>query len=176
MPILRTTGELQVTRTESDFEEFFLAHYDAIVNSLYAMTGDRDRATDATQEAFIKAYARWPKIRSYDIPAAWVRRIAINASRDRHRSEVRRARRERTQREQDSYLPTDAVVSDDAAVRMLAGLPRRQREVATLFYIDDLGIEEIAQILNVTVGTVKSQLAGARDHMRSRLQRDGAEP
>lgn len=168
--------ELSMTSSDEEFEAFFLANYDAVVNTLTAITGDRERATDATQEAFIKAYAKWSKIRSYDIPSAWVRRIAINASRDSHRSERRRKSRERSNLTLDTRSQDDAVVGDDFARRLLADLPRRQREVATLFYVDDLGVEEIAAILGLSSGTVKFHLAEARDRMRTILERDGAQP
>ena len=161
--------------SEKEFDQFFLAHYDAVVNALTLITGDKERAVDATQEAFIKAYARWPKVRSYDVPSAWVRRVAINLSRDSHRSERRRRRRELPHHVSDAVSPADQIVGDDSARRLLAGLPRRQREVATLFYVDDLGISDISAILGLSDGTVKSHLADARDGMRAAFERDGAE-
>jgi RNA polymerase sigma factor (sigma-70 family) len=152
---------------DQEFEAFFVRHFEQIVNSLTVITGDRDRATDATQEAFIKAYARWTKIRTYDVPAAWVRRIAINASRDTRRSERRRARREKTHLAAPHVFPSNDVVGLDFAQRILAELPRRQREVATLFYLDDLSVNEIAKTLDVSAGTVKSHLAEARERLRA---------
>lgn len=152
---------------DQEFESFFVHNFDRIVNSITAITGDRDRATDATQEAFIKAYARWPKIRSYDVPAAWVRRIAINASRDTRRSERRRSRREKPHLTEPQPSPSSEVVGLDFAQRILGELPRRQREVAALFYLEDLGVSEIAKSLGVSTGTVKSHLSEARERMRS---------
>jgi RNA polymerase sigma-70 factor (ECF subfamily) len=166
--------ESRVKSSEREFDQFFLANYDAVVNALTLITGDRERATDAAQEAFVKAYAKWSKIRSYDLPSAWVRRIAINISRDSHRSERRRRRRELPHHVSDAVSPAEQIVGDDAARRLLAGLPRRQREVATLFYVDDRGINEIAAILGLSDGTVKSHLADARDGMRATLEHDGA--
>ncbi len=163
-----------VTRRNDEFETFFLANYDSVVSTLIAITGDRERAVDATQEAFIKASARWSKIRSYELPAAWVRKTAINASRDSWRSDRRRRQRE-------SPLVTNAVPSpaadivDDAATAALLGcLSRRQREVATLFYVEDRSVSETAGLLGVSEGTVKSQLADARDRMRQHLTAEEA--
>ena len=159
---------------ELEFEQFFLANYDSVLHVLIVTTGDRERATDATQEAFIKAYSKWPKIRQYDSPAAWVRRIAINASRDSVRSERRRKRREQAHRPVDVASHADQYVADEFTRDLLAGLTRRQREVATLFYVDDRGVTEIADILRLNEGTVKFHLSEARDRLRRLVQRDEA--
>ena len=158
--------------SDDEFEQFFLAHYEAVLSVLVLTTGDHERATDATQEAFIKAYAKWSRIRRYDSPSAWVRRVAINASHDSFRSDRQRRRREQT-------LPTEPL---DLAVRPLfiglhgkrpaRQLPTRQREVATLFYVDDRSIAEIATILGLTEGTVKYHLSHARDGLRTLLDGD----
>jgi len=160
---------------DREFEQFFSANYDAVVAALAAITGDHERAVDATQEAFIKAYSRWPKIRSYDLPGAWVRRIAINASRDSIRAERRRRHREQPHLSSPASLPVERIVGDDFARQLLAGLPRRQREVAALYYLDDRSVGEISSILGVSSGTVKSQLAEARSRMRTSLDVEGAE-
>jgi len=86
--------EQQVTFPEPEFEAFFHAHYDQLVRSLTLITGDREAARDCVQEAFIKASTRWRKVRRYDNPVGWVRRVAINQGRDAHRSSQRRKRRE----------------------------------------------------------------------------------
>lgn len=167
-------SEVCVSTTDAEFERFFLAHYDSIVRSLTFITGDRERAIDATQEAFIKAYAKWGSVQKYDAPSAWVRRIAINASRDSHRSERRRRDRERPDVQPHVVSHADDVVADDSARSLLAQLPRRQREIATLFYVDDLGIAEISAILHLSDGTVKSHLSDARKQLRQ-LVPDGFE-
>ncbi len=160
---------------EREFEDFFTSNYDAVVAALTAITGDRERAVDATQEAFIKAYARWSKIRGYDLPEAWVRRIAINASRDSIRSERRRRRRELPHLAAPSTMPADRIVGDDFARGLLAALPRRQREVAALYYLDDRSVGEISSILGVSGGTVKSQLAEARTRLRATLDAEAVD-
>lgn len=161
---------LTVARPEHEFEAFFIANYDGVVRTLTAMTGDRDRATDAAQEAFIKAYAKWSKIRSYDAPDAWVRRVAINAGRDRHRSERRRRRREQPHLSSDAAFPADEVVGTENARQLLASLPRRQREVATLYYFDDRSVAETSRLLGLSEGTVKSHLADARTRLRTLVE------
>ena len=155
--------------SNDDYERFFLANYDAVLNILVLTTGDRERATDATQEAFIKAYAKWSKIRHYDAPSAWVRRVAINASHDSFRAERRRRRREQALPPSAHGSHTDRYSSEHTVSDLLHALPARQREVATLFYVDDRSVAEIAAILGLTDGTVKYHLAHARDGLRRLL-------
>ena len=164
---------VNVPTLDDEFERFFLANYDAVLRVLVLTTGDRERATDATQEAFIRAYARWSKIRGYQSPAGWVRRVALNASRDSFRSDRRRRRREEA-------VPAitetpDRYHVESSAHEILRILPDRQREVATLFYVDDRSVAEIAAILQVNEGTVKSHLSDARDRLRSVIDRNEAQ-
>ena len=74
-----------------EFDAFFDKYYPAMVRSLTMISGDGELAADAVQDAFIRAYARWDRIRRYDRPDAWVRRVAINRSRDHFRA-ARRCR------------------------------------------------------------------------------------
>lgn len=164
-----------VTKRDDDFERFFLHNYDAVLHVLTLVTGDAERATDATQEAFIRAYARWSRIRGYDSPGAWVRRVAINVSHDSFRKDRRRRRREEATTPRAEVVQTDRFVSDSAAEDLLKALPERQREVATLFYVDDRSVAEIAAILGVNQGTVKAHLSGARDRLRQLIERDRAD-
>jgi RNA polymerase sigma-70 factor (ECF subfamily) len=151
---------------DTEFEAFFLEHHDDTLRSLHALLNDREAAVDATQDAFIKAHARWSVIRTYDAPQAWVRRIAINASRDRLRSERRRRDRETLVDPVDEPPASDPIVADAGIQALLDGLPARQREIAALFYVNDCSVDEIARRLTLSVGTVKSQLSEARDRLR----------
>ncbi|MDG2114171.1 MAG: sigma factor, partial [Actinomycetota bacterium] len=78
---------------EPEFENLFLEAYEGLVRSLTAVTSDAELAADCVQEAFIKAHARWGRIRRYDNPVTWIRRVAINRARDILRSEARRRSR-----------------------------------------------------------------------------------
>jgi RNA polymerase sigma factor (sigma-70 family) len=158
-----------------EFERFFTAEYDAVLRSVEAATGNREFAVDATQDGFIKAHLHWQTIRNYDAPAAWVRRAAINASRDRDRAERRRRGREVAAATPDDATLTaphvDRLESADSARAFLDPLAARQREVATMYYIDDRRIDDIAEVLGLSIGTVKSQLADARQRLRQLHQR-----
>ena len=156
---------------DAEFVMFFSAHHDDVLRSLDAMLPDHEAAVDATQDAFIKAHARWSTIRTYDAPQAWVRRIAINASRDRLRSERRRRDREATTEATSEPAPVDRLVADAGVRELLDELPPRQRQVAELYYVEDRSVDEIAAHLVLSTGTVKSQLSEARASLRRAHQR-----
>ena len=160
---------------EADFEQAFVDNYERLVNSLTAIVGDRELARDSVQEAFVKASTRWRKIRGYDDPMAWVRRVAINRSRDHLRATERRRRRE--QRVVDQSRQVDPVDSDavDSAIRLhelLAGLPPQQRAAATLYYLEELPVDDIAATLGISGGAVKYHLNQARGALRVVVERD----
>ena len=60
-----------------DFEEFYEASYRRVVALVAAIVGDRHQAEDIAQEAFSRALTRWPRVARYDLPEAWVRRVAL---------------------------------------------------------------------------------------------------
>jgi RNA polymerase sigma-70 factor (ECF subfamily) len=155
---------------DAEFEAFFLENFYSISDSVRMVCGNPERADDATQEAFIKAYARWRTVRRYDNPGAWIRRIAINASRDAHRAESRRNRREeRAAAPAPDYART--VDQDDSLLGLLEQLPDRQRAVAALFYLDEMSTIEIGRLLDIAEGTVRFHLSQARTRLRAELER-----
>lgn len=158
---------------DEDFDRFFLHHYEGLVRSLTAVTGDREVADDCVQEAFIRAYPRWRRVRRYDNPAAWIRRVAINLSHDAARSDQRRRRRE--DRAWSGCLPKtpEQAESMDTAldlVELLQQLTRQQRAVAALFYVEDLPVADIAISLGLSPGAVKFHLNRARSSLKILLE------
>jgi RNA polymerase sigma-70 factor (ECF subfamily) len=77
---------------DDDFERFYTASYTRLLWELFAATGgDLHEAEDALQEAYARAALRWRRIRAYDRPAAWVRRVALNLAASAARRTRRRA-------------------------------------------------------------------------------------
>ncbi|MDW3176714.1 MAG: sigma-70 family RNA polymerase sigma factor [Acidimicrobiia bacterium] len=154
--------------SDEEFEKFFTANFDRLVRSVTAISGDAEVATDSVQDAFIKAYARWSQLKKYDDPTLWVRRVAINKSRDTRRSFLRRRARE--DRFDDPTVAEQAVVwQSDAEIDVegvLHQLSPRQRSVAALFYLEDLSVAEIAASLDISDGAVKFHLNKARTSLR----------
>jgi RNA polymerase sigma-70 factor (ECF subfamily) len=80
--------EVEVVET---VDSLFRAHYGRLVRALTLACNDPEIATDAVQEAFVKAPLHWRRIQQYDDPVGWIRRVAINRLRDDHRRQTRKA-------------------------------------------------------------------------------------
>lgn len=151
--------------TSDDLETLFRAHYGRLVRALAVVAGSQEAASDAVQEAFVKAHLHWRRIRRYDDPVGWIRRVAINRLRDDHR---RHGRKEKAvQRLHSEYRPDQVEWSDGAdANALLAQLPRQQRLAMALFYVEGLSIAEVAASLEISEGAVKFHLHQGRDRLR----------
>ncbi|MDH4170964.1 MAG: sigma-70 family RNA polymerase sigma factor [Acidimicrobiia bacterium] len=168
-----TRPAVDAMTAEQEFDDFFLAHFDDLVRSLTAITGDSERARDCVQEAFIRAYARWTRIRRYHRPVIWVRRVAINVGHDMHRADTRRRRREDTVAPVSTdHRPIEQATSDLRLQALLEQLSPRQRTIAALFYVEDLSVGEIAASMSLSEGAVKFHLNRARAALHSLLDRE----
>ncbi len=157
-----------MTRSQ-DFDTFFTTHYGPMVRTLTLIGGDREAAADSVQDAFVRAHARWRRLSRYDAPAAWVRKVAINRLRDVKRSETRRRSREdRAAGAAPDPTPEPARLDDDLmdAVRTL---PERQRTAVALHYLEDLSVDEIAQVMAISSGAVKYSLHEGRNKLEPLL-------
>jgi RNA polymerase sigma-70 factor (ECF subfamily) len=134
---------------------------------------DYHRAEDATQQALVEIWRDLPKLRDPDRFEAWTYRVLVHVC----YAEARRARGalpERDLLETDSH-GTDAalgVVERDMLERAFRRIPVDQRAVLVLHYYLDLDHQEIADLLGVPVGTVKSRAFGGRSAMRAALEAD----
>jgi RNA polymerase sigma-70 factor (ECF subfamily) len=155
-----------MTATE-DFDRFFSAAYPRLVRQLFAVVGDVGEAEDVVQEAFARAAVRWQRIRGYDNPEGWVRRVALNQA----RSNLRRTRRTLAALVRAGPLAEVAELSPDAmaVAAAMSGLPLRHREALVLYYVVQLSIEEMAEQLGIPKGTVKSRLARGRARLARQL-------
>ena len=164
-------------RKEEDFDAFYSATSRRLVGQLFAMTGDLSEAEDAVQEAYTRAWQRWPTISAYEEPEAWIRtvayRISVNSWRKaRNRLNAHsRANRHGGQ----SELSPDLV----ALVSALRKIPEAQRRVVVLYHLVDLTIEQIAHETGAPTGTVKARLARGRKALAplvSESRDDGPRP
>jgi RNA polymerase sigma-70 factor (ECF subfamily) len=151
----------------ASFEEFYAATVDRLLGHLFLVTGDLHAAEEIVQEAFTRASMRWPRLRSYDVPEAWVRRVAMNLAADRARS-LRRQTRALMRLGPPPAVPSVSVETL-ALVEALRTLPVRQRQAVVLHDLADLPVAEIAQALAVPSGTVKSLLARGRRALAAKL-------
>jgi RNA polymerase sigma-70 factor (sigma-E family) len=155
------------------FDEFFADHYDEVVRTMSLAIGDRERAEDAAQEAFAKAYRKWPAVAQMDRPVGWVVVVAVN--------QVRRwiARTDRRFGPvEGATFATDPAqeLADGVAIRRaLDRLPPRQRATVVLRYLCDLPTTDVAEALGCSPGTVKSALHAALANLRVELEADDEE-
>jgi RNA polymerase sigma-70 factor (ECF subfamily) len=158
---------------DDGFAAFYAGSYRRLLGQLFAVTGDLAEAENVLQEAYARAFARWSRVGDYDLPEAWVRRVAINLAAMAERS-LRRRARALLRLGPPPLVPElspDLVDLRDA----LAALPLGQRQVIVLHHLVGLPVEEVARELRLAPGTVKSRLARGRAAMAGSLDHDRSE-
>jgi len=151
----------------SDFAQFVEARESALRRSAWLLTGDWGLAEDLVQTALARSWPRWERINRRDDPEVYLRRAMVNTwttwSRRRWRGEKA------------SPAVTEVPASGDVAVEVarrlalrdaLKALTGRQRAVLVLRVYDDLPESQVAQMLNCSVGTVKSAMSRALARLR----------
>ncbi len=156
------------------FADWYRSEYHQVVALVYVLSGSRTAAEELAQDAFVEAHRRWATISAYDDPGAWVRKVAVNKARSwgRRRSAEARAYAKHVgrQRQLPAELP-DSAADFWAAVR---SLPDRQAQIVALHYLDDRPVDEIAAVLEIAPGTVKTQLHRARAALATRFDTEDA--
>jgi RNA polymerase sigma-70 factor (sigma-E family) len=156
-----------MTDRDADFTAYLQARQARLLRTAYLLTGDQHQAEDLVQTALAKLYLAWHRVHDRDSVDAYVRRIMVNEN----HSLWRRAWRRRE-------VATDAVPDRDgvddrydegrsAAVwQVVQTLPRKARAVVVLRYYEQLSEAETADVLGISVGTVKSQTSRALARLR----------
>jgi RNA polymerase sigma-70 factor, ECF subfamily len=155
----------------SAYDRLVAAYQDRIYQAAYRITGHREDAWDAAQEAFLRAFKALRTFRGEASFSTWMTRIAVNAALD-----VVRRRPAHPPVPADAAAeggdPTDVVLRRDQQRRVqqaIAQLPLEHRTVVVLRDVQGLRYEEIARALGVPVGTVRSRLSRARESLRIAL-------
>ena len=145
---------------EVAIREFLHTAYPRLVAAVALTSGSRPAAEDAVQEALLRAWERSEKGEEIDSLEGWVTTVALNLV----RSGLRRVIAERKARSRlQGIAGTDLIGPERVDVeRALAKLARRQREAVVCRYYLGMDTKEIAKVLNVSEGTVKSTLFRAR--------------
>jgi RNA polymerase sigma factor (sigma-70 family) len=142
---------------------------------LRRMAGEDDAASDTMQDVWIRVIRGIPKLRDGSRLRAWLFGIARRTLMDRYRQQYARpseADVDVGEIPDDVWTRTDEEDLQDLE-RALGGLPPVEREVVTLFYLDELSLGEVAETLKVPVGTVKSRLFRARRLLRHAMNARG---
>jgi len=158
-----------------DFARYVARRHTALLRTAYLLTGDRYAAEDLLQTALARTWLAWPRIREPAGVDTYVRRVLVNTQRSCWR-------RRRVQELLVGSVPEreggiDAT-SDLHQVlwAALADLPRQQRATLVLRYYEDLSNAEIAEVLGVSAGTVKSNASRALAALRQRASYPAGHP
>lgn len=162
-------------------------YQERVLNLCYRRLNDRDLALDASQEAFLKAYRALPRFRAESRFYTWLFRIAINEATTIYRSRARRrAGSLDAETGEGERIPepaagegfdpeADALQGDERAVlmRAISELDDEQSQVVILRDVEQLSYQEVADVLEIPLGSVKSRLHRARTALKTLLlQRD----
>jgi RNA polymerase sigma-70 factor (ECF subfamily) len=157
--------------------EVYASQYNRLVVLVTAVSGSREQAEEAVQEAFVRALGLTGRRAVRDEPEAWLYRVSVNIVRSRWRR-ARAGRRAITRMVSSGGPEEPAQTQVDARLAVLAALrrvPWPQREALALHYFADMAVAEIAAWLDCPVGTVKSRLSRGRDALALLLADDSVE-
>src|SRR6476619_6963759 len=129
-----------------DFRQIYTTTFPRLVRTLWFVVHDHELAQEIAQDAFIELHRQWRKVRSYDRPDLWVRRVALRKAEREAARTVRRRRAERSLHSVDQTPPAE--LPDPELRAALLKLPVMQRAVVVLFYLEDRPMEEVADLLD----------------------------
>lgn len=151
----------------ADFQEFVRGSQARLIKFAVCLTGDVGHAEDLVQNAYARAFASWPKLRT-GRPEAYVRRCIVNGRTDWWRRGTWKEEPLDPSIEESDLADAPAQAAErDAVLRALDELTRRERAVVVLRYYYDLATEEIAEEMGVTATTVRTTLFRALAKLRA---------
>ncbi|HEU4346844.1 MAG TPA: SigE family RNA polymerase sigma factor [Actinoplanes sp.] len=164
-----------MARHDVEFAEYFSARFDRARRIAFALCGDWVEAEELAQEAFVRLYAHWTRIRP-DTVDGYLRTVLTRLFLSRGRGQ--RGREHVVPEPPDLPQADRSGDADDraAVVSALLQVPPRQRAVLVLRYALDLSVEQVAQILRCSDGTVKSQAARGLRNFQNAYQASTFEP
>lgn len=166
-PTDHPSGELD------EFESFFRREHPRLLATAVALVGNREVARELVQEALLRTYNAWSKVARLERPGGWARRVLVNLCTDVHR------RRGNEQRALSLVAPSSLVepptLPSAAFWNAVRELPKLQRAVVALHYVDDMSVADVADVLGVSAGTVKTSLMRARTTLAPTLAADRSE-
>jgi len=172
------TTEALVGRAQQGDPDAYEAVYRRLSGRIYGlclrMTADAQQAEELTQDAFVRAWEKLGSFRGDSQFSTWLHRLTVNLVLQTRRSAGRRASREEPLPEDDRYMGRVAEAFPGTRIdleRAIAGLPEGARQVLVLRDVQGYKYREVAELVGVTVGTVKAQIHRARKLLREALER-----
>lgn len=168
---VRSYGISRSARTTEEFAQFVEKHGRGLGRLAYLLLGDDHAAEDLTAEVFLAAWRQWDRVHHVDYPLAYLRQVMVNLA----ATQIQRVVRERNGLERlHRYASASGTHEPDGAAVMdvrtaLRRLPPRRRACLVLRYAFDLAEREVAALLGISVGTVKSQTSKAVEQFRREI-------
>ncbi len=169
----------EVARTQDadrdrDIAQLFDEHYDGLCDLAFIILGDRYLAEEIVMEALLKTFTGWGRIRDKRRSDVYLKRAVVNLCRSKIRRKVIEARQNAVhyRREERKAPDWDPEVHETSRLvwEAVKELPPRQRAAIVLHYVQALPESEIAEVLDCSVGTVRSQLSRARGKLAKMLE------
>jgi RNA polymerase sigma-70 factor (sigma-E family) len=167
-------GDKPQTAREREMSALFEQHYDGLCDLATMILGDAATAEEIVMEALLKTFTGWGRIRDKGKANLYLRRAVINLCRSRIRRKMIEGRVNALAHRREELRPPPWTVDTHETARevwrAVRELPTRQRACIYLRYVEDLAEGDIAEIMDCSVGTVRSQLSRARDKLELRLK------
>jgi len=155
------------------FSDFYLQHRAEVFRTAYLMCGDREEASDLTQETFARAFQHWSRVSTHERPAAWLQTVVSRLAVSWSRQQAARARfRYLWNHEASQQMESPEPV----ILRALTALSPAQRRVIVLRFVADRSVDEVARIIGRRPGTVKALTSQGLARMRPLLEAKGVTP
>jgi RNA polymerase sigma-70 factor (ECF subfamily) len=173
---------------ETAFDDLVARHEPRAFNVAFQVLHDREDAIEVAQDAFVRIYRSIGDFRGDCEFTTWLHQIVVNLARNKHRWWKRRGKQmnvslDSTLETGDGEIPLQIAAKEDGPDveaaktefvkvlgRRMDELPRKLRQVLVLRNVENLSYEEIAEVLNCSVGTVKSRIARAREALRESMK------
>ncbi|MGB9731444.1 MULTISPECIES: RNA polymerase sigma factor [Calditerrivibrio] len=176
----------EILKGKTEVYEFLILKYQKqLFSTVFNIVKDEDLAMDIVQEAFLKAYEGLPNLRNKDQFYPWIKRIAINESLMKIDRNKRFVDMYNEDQDEDDYFfnsitdetnPEKELLEEEIRRyirKYVDSLPSKLRTVIILREVEDMSYEEIADILQIPIGTVRSRLFNARQIIKERLIKQG---
>jgi RNA polymerase sigma-70 factor (sigma-E family) len=154
---------------DDEFEAWLVAREPALQRTAHLLSGDVHTAADLVQETLAKVYLSWDRIRDRSSVDAYARKVLLNEYRTAWRRPVRRREHVTDAVPDRPSLVREYDDQHDLVWRFVCSLPPKQRAVVVLRFYEQLTEVEIADLMGISEGTVKSQCSRALASLRAAL-------
>ena len=152
---------------QQGFERLFRDEFPRIARTVFLICHDHHRAEEIAQDAFVQLLRHWDDVSRLERPGAWVRKVAVRLAVKAVRRDLRRRTVERIA--PSALAPSGIEARDVALMEGIRSLPSQQRAAVVLFYLEDLPLAEVAEILGCAPSTVRVHVHRARARLAETL-------